>query len=69
MDCQKVVSVLCSHCKNRCDEYYAQIKNKKGGISYIESLHESKRVLKQSNMSPTTVNKISVDINAHRDRA
>lgn len=66
MDCQKVVSVLCSHCKNRCDKYYAQIKNKKGGISYIESLHESKRVLNLSHMSPATVNKISVDINAYR---
>lgn len=62
MDCQKVVSALCSHCKKRCDEYYTQIKNKKGGISYIENVHVSKRNVKQSNV---TVKKISVDINAH----
>ncbi len=62
MDCQKVVSVLCSHCKKRCNEYYTQIKNKKGGISYIENVHVSKRNVNQSGV---TVNKFSVDINAH----
>jgi len=63
MDCQKVVSVLCSHCKKRCDEYYSQIKNKKSGISYVENVHVSKRTVNQ--ISGCTVQKFSVDINAH----
>lgn len=61
MDCQKVVSVLCAHCKNRCDEYYNQIKNKTSGISYIESVHAAKRDVNQTR--PTT-KKFIVDINA-----
>lgn len=62
MDCQKVVSILCSHCKKRCNEYYTQIKIKKGGISYIENVHVSKRNVKQSY---DIIDKISLDINAH----
>ena len=61
MDCQKVVSVLCAHCKNRCDEYYSQIKNKKSGISYIESVHVAKRDVNQTR---STTKKFIVDINA-----
>ena len=62
MDCQKVVSVLCKHCKNRCNEYYAQIKNKKSGISYIENIHVAKRDVNQTR---STAKKFIVDINAH----
>ena len=61
MDCQKVVSVLCAHCKNRCDEYYSQIKNKKSGISYIESFHVAKRDVNQTR---STTKKFIADINA-----
>lgn len=61
MDCQKVVSVLCAHCKKRCDEYYSQIKNKKSGISYIENVHVAKRDVNQSG---STSKKFIVDINA-----
>ena len=60
MDCQKVVSVLCAHCKNRCDEYYSQIKNKKSGISYIENVHVAKRDV---NHTRSTTKKFIVDIN------
>ena len=61
MDCQKVVSVLCTHCKKRCDKYYSQIKNKKSGISYIENIHVAKRDV---NQSESTAKKFIVDINA-----
>lgn len=61
MDCQKVVSVLCAHCKKRCDKYYSQIKNKKSGISYIENVHVAKRDINQSG---STAKKFIVDINA-----
>lgn len=61
MDCQKVVSVLCTHCKKRCDNYYSQIKNKKSGISYIENVHVAKRDVNQAG---STAKKFIVDINA-----
>ena len=60
MDCQKVVSVLCVHCKNRCDKYYTQIKNKTSGISYIENFHVAKRDV---NHTRSTTKKFIVDIN------
>lgn len=60
MDCQKVVSVLCTHCKNRCDNYYNKIKNKTSGISYIENFHVAKRDV---NHTRFTTKKFIVDIN------
>ena len=60
MNCQKVVSVLCAHCKNRCDKYYTQIKNKISGISYIENFHVAKRDV---NHTRSTTKKFIVDIN------